>query len=535
LGQTITTLLMSRILQKATAIIFLYPLVFLLVGCGDVLSQTVNKGSVIIQPGTIVSSLGDWNNMSGSKLQNDGELLLLGNFNNDGTVRFTDSANGLTRFEGTLSPQRISGDAISYFKNLRFNHSIDGIGFELSNNLDVAGNVEFLNGIVLSDGFGGIFSFSPNANHSSTSDASFIDGYVQRSGQNVFRFPVGDANYYRFAELSSGIGIESTYKAKYFYQDDNSNYPAEEREKPLQLIDDAEYWELTRVSGDDQVVLTLSWRDVTTPAFILGQENELHVAKWDESISKWVDQGGVSDVNSQTVTASVSLESSGVFTLATVTSGMTNLHIEKSSLEKMVWQGETMTYELIITNNSQIDATNVVVVDNLPAGLVYESSTVESLFGMLEVDIQQLGQTITWTIPLLQASDKAIITLLARPEELGAVLNYAEVKSAEEDEDYTDNSDTDENTVRRFFIPNVITPNGDGQNDYFEIKELGRFAKNRITIVNRLGDHLFEEDDYQNNWEAKGLVAGTYFYILTVEDYDGKSRTFKGWIQVLRE
>lgn len=525
---------MRRILQKLISIL-LFPLISTLVGYGEALSQTVNKGSVTIRPGTLVSSLGDWNNLGEAKLEIDGELLLFGHFNNDGKVLFTDSEDGLTRFEGTLNPQRISGSATSYFNNLRFNHSIEGVGFELSNNIDASGNVEFLKGVVLSDGFGGLFSFSPKAKYTSASDISFVDGYVQRSGLGVFRFPVGDENYLRFAELNSSTGIESTYRAKYFYQDDNSNYPIEQKQKPVDLVDDAEYWEISRVSGDDQVVLTLSWRDITTPAFILGQENKIHIVRWDESSSNWVDIGGKSDGNSQTVTTSTSLRSTGVFTLATVKSGMTNLQIEKNSFEKMFWQDEIVAYEIIVTNNGQIDATNVVVVDNLPPGLTYESSTVESLFGILEVDTQQLGQTITWKIPLLQASDKAIITLLARPEELGSIVNYAEVKSAEEDEDYTDNSDTDENTVRQFFIPNVITPNGDGQNDYFEIKELSKFARNRITIVNRYGDHVFEEEDYQNNWDAKGLVAGTYFYVLIVEDHERKSRAYKGWIQVLRE
>ncbi|MFD2035517.1 gliding motility-associated C-terminal domain-containing protein, partial [Belliella marina] len=84
-------------------------------------------------------------------------------------------------------------------------------------------------------------------------------------------------------------------------------------------------------------------------------------------------------------------------------------------------------------------------------------------------------------------------------------------------------------------IPNVITPNGDGDNDTFEVKGLNRFVSNNIVIFNRLGDHLFETDDYQNDWGADGIVAGTYFYILKVTEANGQEKVFKGWIQVIKE
>jgi len=61
-------------------------------------------------------------------------------------------------------------------------------------------------------------------------------------------------------------------------------------------------------------------------------------------------------------------------------------------------------------------------------------------------------------------------------------------------------------------IPNIITPNGDEINDYFKIKGLN--SNWNLRIFNRLGKMVFSSNNYQNNWNAKGLSDGVYFYVL---------------------
>jgi gliding motility-associated-like protein len=89
--------------------------------------------------------------------------------------------------------------------------------------------------------------------------------------------------------------------------------------------------------------------------------------------------------------------------------------------------------------------------------------------------------------------------------------------------------------VKELFIPNVITPNGDGSNDQFVIKGLNKFLKTELVIFDRWGDHVFKHSDYQNDWAAKGLSTGTYFYLLTGVDENGELHEFKGWIQVIMD
>lgn len=80
------------------------------------------------------------------------------------------------------------------------------------------------------------------------------------------------------------------------------------------------------------------------------------------------------------------------------------------------------------------------------------------------------------------------------------------------------------------FIPNVFTPNGDGSNDVFFIRNLPQEpAENRLSITNRWGKQVFTSENYQNNWDAEGTSDGIYFYKLEVAD-----EFVTGWVEILR-
>jgi len=72
------------------------------------------------------------------------------------------------------------------------------------------------------------------------------------------------------------------------------------------------------------------------------------------------------------------------------------------------------------------------------------------------------------------------------------------------------------------FTPNVITPNGDNMNDALMFPCLDEFPDNHIMIFNRWGDKVYETRGYQNDWfgtyKGDELPAGTYFFILTLDE-----------------
>lgn len=87
---------------------------------------------------------------------------------------------------------------------------------------------------------------------------------------------------------------------------------------------------------------------------------------------------------------------------------------------------------------------------------------------------------------------------------------------------------------RTLFIPNVITPgNRDGKNDTFEIVGIEAFDRISITIINRWGNEVYRNDDYRNEWDATGLNAGVYYYILQAHE-GNTTEQFKGYITVIK-
>lgn len=97
----------------------------------------------------------------------------------------------------------------------------------------------------------------------------------------------------------------------------------------------------------------------------------------------------------------------------------------------------------------------------------------------------------------------------------------------------------DESTNCELVIYTGITPNADGDNDYWHIENihLSRYQQNKVTIFNRWGDEVWAKENYDNlnvRWSGEGkkekeLPDGTYFYVLELAD-----KTLKGYIELTR-
>ncbi|WP_191906922.1 T9SS type B sorting domain-containing protein [Adhaeribacter soli] len=78
-------------------------------------------------------------------------------------------------------------------------------------------------------------------------------------------------------------------------------------------------------------------------------------------------------------------------------------------------------------------------------------------------------------------------------------------------------------------LPNIITPNNDGQNDKLMLR--GIISEGwQLQIFNRWGTPIFEDKNYRNTWPEKAPAAGIYYYLLRKPEA-GISR--KGWIEVV--
>lgn len=92
-----------------------------------------------------------------------------------------------------------------------------------------------------------------------------------------------------------------------------------------------------------------------------------------------------------------------------------------------------------------------------------------------------------------------------------------------------------------FELPNVVTLNGDGVNDFFKAIRVKQIRDIDLFIYNRWGQLVYETKDPYFNWDGKVIQTkllcseGTYFYVCSVNEKrvkPVKPRLLKGFIQV---
>jgi gliding motility-associated-like protein len=82
--------------------------------------------------------------------------------------------------------------------------------------------------------------------------------------------------------------------------------------------------------------------------------------------------------------------------------------------------------------------------------------------------------------------------------------------------------------------PRYFTPNGDGYNDFWEIKNLDLLPKSTITIFDRYGKLLQQSSSTESGWNGTfngySLPADDYWFNLIFED----NKTIKGHFSLKR-
>jgi len=83
---------------------------------------------------------------------------------------------------------------------------------------------------------------------------------------------------------------------------------------------------------------------------------------------------------------------------------------------------------------------------------------------------------------------------------------------------------------------NLLTPNGDGKNDTWFIKNIDLFPNNTVTVFDHSGKVLYAKKGYSNDWDGnyngQPLKEDTYYYVIDLGPGDKK---IKGYITVLKK
>jgi gliding motility-associated-like protein len=91
-------------------------------------------------------------------------------------------------------------------------------------------------------------------------------------------------------------------------------------------------------------------------------------------------------------------------------------------------------------------------------------------------------------------------------------------------------------TAADCFVPNLISPNDDGENDVFVVPCAAVFEGSELVVFNRYGTPIYQNPNYQNDWGGtynnEPLPVGTYFYQLSLND--AERTVLQGYVAVLR-
>ncbi len=76
-------------------------------------------------------------------------------------------------------------------------------------------------------------------------------------------------------------------------------------------------------------------------------------------------------------------------------------------------------------------------------------------------------------------------------------------------------------------VPNIFTPNGDGVNEVFFIRNMPDATE--VTITNRWGKQVYSSKNYKNDWDGGDVADGVYYYRISAA-----GQSYSGWVEVLR-
>lgn len=184
-------------------------------------------------------------------------------------------------------------------------------------------------------------------------------------------------------------------------------------------------------------------------------------------------------------------------------------------------------------NSAQCFATDSIRIDIVPRPVADAGSDITINEGESTTLLGSGGISYSWT-PAADLSDARSANPIATPlQTTDYILSVS---------DANDCTDTDTVTVSveeisSIPVHNLLTPNGDGLNDTWDLSTIPAIENANIYVINRWGWEVFKaEDGYNNDWDGsiagEPLPDGSYLYII---EFDDDSRDpLRGALQIIR-
>jgi hypothetical protein len=274
--------------------------ILLLLYCGFANGQQVfrNNGNLQIHSGASIVGFGDFTNASSATLLNNGNLYIHGNITNDQASM--SAGSGMLYLNGS-SQQTIGGTQTFKTFGLETDNSS---GFLLNSNLSVAGTHTYTNGMITTSSTPNYMTYEAGSSYSGSNDARHVNGWVKKTGNTDFTFPVGNATYER-SVLLTNLSASSEFNVRHNGAV-TPNYTS--LYNPLVIVDTSEYWTIDKVSGS-AAQITMNW-DASKIPFPLLMLSDIRASYWDGTF--WQEIGGTGS-GSVLTTGSVTSNSVSAF------------------------------------------------------------------------------------------------------------------------------------------------------------------------------------------------------------------------------
>ncbi|PSL31986.1 T9SS type B sorting domain-containing protein [Chitinophaga ginsengisoli] len=195
--------------------------------------------------------------------------------------------------------------------------------------------------------------------------------------------------------------------------------------------------------------------------------------------------------------------------------------------------GDEVTFTITVNNKGLDHATRVIVTDDI-SNMLEDVVNITTTGGNTTFNTRT--RQVVWTIDAVYVNKPLQLSFTTRITRGGWLENTAVVSGQETDPD-PDNNTASTKPVEvspDLYIPNVVTANGDGKNDYFIVRGIEQYPGSVLEIYNRWGNQVYYSGNYSNNWGGAGLSAGIYYYVLKI-NMSRAVKVYKGYIELIQK
>ncbi|WKV12688.1 BspA family leucine-rich repeat surface protein [Marivirga harenae] len=181
--------------------------------------------------------------------------------------------------------------------------------------------------------------------------------------------------------------------------------------------------------------------------------------------------------------------------------------------------GET---DSLVISNQDINLGSTVINVNVDKNFNIENLSSTSIIEILSIDVDNPVFRIINAPASIAPASSEVFTVRLTANSLGEYSGLVTVKTNLNDFTFRVTGTVIEELSTDIKVYNVVTPNGDGRHDFLLIDNITEYQNNNVSIFNRLGNRVFEIDNYDNSSRifegnsnsGEQLLTGNYYYVI---------------------